>query len=87
MAESGFPGIGTNSWNGLFAPVKIPKPLLNRIHADVVKVMDSPAMKEQLGKQLISVVLSKSPDEFNDFLRQEQKKWRQVVVDNNITVQ
>ena len=29
MAESGFPGIGTNAWNGLFAPAKLPRPLLN----------------------------------------------------------
>jgi tripartite-type tricarboxylate transporter receptor subunit TctC len=87
MAESGFPGIGTNAWNGLFAPAKMPKPLLNRIHADVAKVMDTSATREQLAKQMISVVVSKSPDEFNGLLGEERKKWRQVVIDNNITVQ
>jgi tripartite-type tricarboxylate transporter receptor subunit TctC len=87
MAESGFPGIGTNAWNGLFTSANIPKPLLNRIHADVVKVMDSPAMKEQLARQHMSVVLSKTPAAFTELFRQEAKKWRQVVVENNITVE
>jgi hypothetical protein len=52
----------------------------------VVKVMDTPSMKEQLAKQYMSVVLSKSPADFAEFLRQETNKWRQVVVENNITV-
>lgn len=87
MAESGFPGIGTNSWNGLFAPVQAPKALVSRIHADVAKVMDTPATREQLAKQMIEVVVSKSPDEFNGLLNEERKKWRQVVLENSITVQ
>jgi len=87
VAEAGFPGMGTNAWNGLFAPAGIPKPLLGRIHADVVKVMENPAMKEQLAKVFMSVVVNKSPDEFQQFVLQEVKKWGQLVVDNNITVE
>jgi len=87
MAESGFPGIGTNSWNGVFAPVGIPKALRDRIHADIVKVMDTPATREQLAKQMIAVVLSKSPDDFNAQLAEERKQWRQVVAENNIAIQ
>ena len=47
IAEAGYPGYGTNAWNGLFAPAGIPKPLLKRIHDDVLKVMDTPATKER----------------------------------------
>ncbi len=87
MAESGFPGIGTNAWNGLFAPAGIPKPLLGRIHADVVKVMESPAMKEQLSRIFMSVVVNKSPAEFQQFVREEVQKWGKVVAENNITAE
>jgi tripartite-type tricarboxylate transporter receptor subunit TctC len=87
MGESGFPGIGTNQWNGLFAPANMPKPLLNRIHADVTTVMDTTAMQEQLARQHMSIVLSKTPGEFTELLRQEVKKWRQVVIDNNLAVE
>ena len=84
VAEAGYPGMGTNAWNGLFAPARIPAPLLNRIFSDVVKVMETPSTRDMLGKSLMSVVVNKSPGEFQSFVQGEAKKWRQVVADNNI---
>ncbi len=86
-AESGFPGVGTNAWNGLFAPAGIPKPVLNRIHADVVKVMESPAMKASLEKVFMSVVVNRSPAEFQQFVLQEIKDWGKIVIENDIKVE
>jgi tripartite-type tricarboxylate transporter receptor subunit TctC len=86
-AESGFPGVGTNAWNGLFAPAAVPKPVLNRIHADVVKVMLSPEMKASLSKVFMSVVVNKSPEEFQQFVLQEIKDWGKIVVENNIKIE
>ena len=86
-AESGFPGVGTNAWNGLFAPAGIPKPLLGRIHADVVKVMQSPEMKTALGKVFMAVVINKSPDEYQQFVLEEIKSWGKIVIDNDIKVE
>jgi len=83
-AESGFPGVGTNAWNGLFAPAAIPKPLLGRIHADVVKVMESPEMKASLEKVFMSVVVNKSPQEYQQFVLNEIKEWGRIVIENNI---
>ena len=87
MTEAGFPGIGTNAWSGLFAPAKIPAPILNRIHSDVVKTMEAPEMKELLGKQFMSVVVNKSPAEFNQFIQREVAKWGAIVRENNITIE
>src|SRR6185436_4347230 len=86
VAEAGYPGMGTNAWNGLFAPSRIPAPLLNRIFADVVKVMETPATKDMLGKSLMSVVVNKSPAEYQRFVQDEAKKWNKIVSDNNIKV-
>lgn len=86
-AEMGYAGMGTNAWNGMFAPAKLPKATLNRIHADVFKVMESAEMKSSLGKRFMTVVVNKTPGEFNDFVRAEVKKWGQIVIDNNITVE
>jgi tripartite-type tricarboxylate transporter receptor subunit TctC len=86
-AESGFPGVGTNAWNGLFAPAGIPKPLLARIHADVVKVMESPEMKASLEKVFMSVVVNKSPQEYQQFVLKEIKDWARIVIENNIKVE
>ena len=87
VVEAGYAGYGTNAWNGLFAPGKIDKALLGRIHADVVRVMEEPAMKETLARQFMSVVVNKSPAEFSEFVRQEAVKWGKVAADNNITVE
>jgi tripartite-type tricarboxylate transporter receptor subunit TctC len=81
------PGVGTNAWNGLFAPAGIPKPALNRIHADVVKVMESPEMKASLDKVFMSVVVNKSPTEFQQFVLEEIKSWGKIVIENNIKVE
>jgi len=85
--ELGFAGIGTNAWNGLFAPAGVPKPLLAKIHADVVKAMEAPDMKATLDKQFMSVVVNKSPAEFQKFVDEEVKKWRDVLEENKIKIE
>jgi tripartite-type tricarboxylate transporter receptor subunit TctC len=87
MAEAGYPGIGTNAWNGLFAPARLPPPLLAQLHAATLKVMASAEMKEALGKILISVVISKSPADFSRFVSEEVVKWAAVIRDNNIALE
>ncbi|HTP96313.1 MAG TPA: tripartite tricarboxylate transporter substrate binding protein [Burkholderiales bacterium] len=87
MAESGFPGIGTNAWNGLFAPAAVPKPVLAAIFGKVVAVMDRPDAREQLGKQMMTVVLNPSPEAYTRFVRAETEKWAKVVKDNDIKVE
>ncbi|HET7158678.1 MAG TPA: tripartite tricarboxylate transporter substrate binding protein [Burkholderiales bacterium] len=87
VTESGFPGMGTNAWNGLFAPARITAPVLNRIHADVLTVMQSSAMKDALAKVMMSAVVNKSPAEYQAFVQQQTQKWAKVVRDNNITAE
>jgi tripartite-type tricarboxylate transporter receptor subunit TctC len=87
MAEAGYPGFGTNAWNGLFAPAGVPKPRLARIHADILRIMQTQAMKDQLAKVFMSVVVNPSPDDFQRFVLEEIKAWGKVVVENNIRVE
>lgn len=86
-AESGFPGMGTNAWNGLFAPSGISKARLNHVYSDVVKVMESPEMKANLAKVFMEVVVNKSPADYQQFVLSEIKSWGKVVIDNNIKVE
>jgi tripartite-type tricarboxylate transporter receptor subunit TctC len=84
VAEAGFPGMGTNAWNGLFAPARIPPALLRRIHSDVVQVMQTQEMKDTLAKALMSVVVNKSPAEYQKFVEAQAQKWRKVVLENDV---
>jgi tripartite-type tricarboxylate transporter receptor subunit TctC len=86
MAEVGFPGIGTNAWQGLFAPKKTPPAILAKIHAAVVEALKSEEVKEAFKKQLILPVYSNSPDEFNLFVKSEVNRWAGIVKSINLQV-
>jgi tripartite-type tricarboxylate transporter receptor subunit TctC len=86
MAEQGFPGIGTNAWQALFAPAATPKPILDKLHAAVVAVLSKPDMKEALAKQMMNVALSPSPQVFTEEVRAETQAWSQVVAENKIKI-
>src|SRR5947199_673148 len=81
MAEQGFPGIGTNAWQALFAPAATPKPILDKLHAAVVAALSKPEMKEALSKQMMTVSLSGSPQAFTEEVRAETRTWAQVVTE------
>ena len=86
MAEQGYPGIGTNAWQGMFAPAATPKPILDKLHAAVVKVLENPEMKAMLAKQLMAVDVSASPQEWTDQVRAETQSWAEFIRENKIKV-
>ena len=86
MAEQGFPGIGTNAWQGLFAPAATPKPIVDKLYAAVAGVLSRPEMKEMLARQLMTVALSGSPQEFTEQVRAETQAWAEVVRDNKVRI-
>jgi tripartite-type tricarboxylate transporter receptor subunit TctC len=75
LTEQGYPGIGTNAWQGMFAPAATPKPVVDKLYAAVSAVLGRPDQKEGLAKQMMSVELSKSPTEFTELVRKETQDW------------
>jgi len=75
LAEQGFPGIGTNAWQGMFAPAATPKAVLDRLHGAVLAVLTKPETKEGLAKQMMAVEVSKSPQAFTEEVRRETQAW------------
>lgn len=84
MAELGYEGIGTNAWQGIFAPAATPKPIVDKLHGLIVKVMTSPESKERMGKGMLTVVVSKSPQAWTDQVRSETVKWADFIAENKI---
>src|SRR5689334_2209637 len=62
MAEQGYPGIGTNAWQGMFAPAGTPKPVIARLHAALVATLGTPKEKGELAKKMMTVTLSPTPE-------------------------
>ena len=87
MAEQGFPGIGTNAWQALFAPAGTPKPILEKLHASVVAILSKPEMKEALAKQMMTVALSASPEAFTEEVKTETGSWSQVVAEHKVKIE
>jgi len=83
--EAGVPGSEYLFWVGLFAPAKTPQPVVDRLHAEVAKIMASPELKERLDK-LGAEPFTMPSAQFNKFIVDETAKAQQVVKAASIKV-
>src|SRR4051794_17540671 len=86
LSEQGYPGIGTNAWQGMFAPAATPKPVVDKLYAAVAGLLTRSEQKEGLAKQMMSVAVSKSPEEFSDQVRKETEAWGGFVREAKIKI-
>jgi len=87
LAEQGFPGIGTNAWQGMFAPAATPKAVIDRLHGAVLAILTKPETKQGLAKQMMTVEVSKSPQEFSEEVRRETQAWGDFLRDAHIKIE
>jgi len=78
VAESGVPDYEAPIWLGLMVPAATPKPVIEKLNAEVAKVLQSPDIKENWAKQGAAPMPMK-PDEFDRFLRADIEKWGKLV--------
>ena len=78
VAESGLPGFEVVGWYGIFAPAKLPKPLLTRIHSELIKALKEPDIQKAIFNQGAQPV-GNSPEEFRKYLLADMDKWKKVV--------
>ena len=87
MGELGHPDNISSSWQGLFAIAGTPKPIVDKLHAAVVKALQDPNVKEVMAKGGMLPTSSKSPDEFKTQLAADTAKWKKVVTALGIAAQ
>ena len=85
IAEAGVPGYEATSWFGMFAPAATPQPLLDKLNAALVKVLNQPDVKKKIAEQGGDVV-AETPAQFAAFIKSETAKWGKVVKDSGATV-
>ena len=81
VAEQGYPGFESVGWIGLAAPAKTPAAILDRLNAEIRKMLQDPAVKEKLD-QLAFTPVGDSRAEFGQFVRSEITKWTKVARDS-----
>lgn len=78
IAESGVPGYNGDAWVGLLAPAGTPPAVVDRIHAEVAKVLAQPDFRAKLGEQALTPI-EDTPAEFAAFLKADVEKWRKII--------
>jgi len=78
IAEQGFPGFAAAPWAGFFAPKGTPAPIVAKLSADLVEVMQMPDVQQKM-RELGSQLVPDSPAEFRKFVEDEIAKWAEAV--------
>lgn len=86
LDESGVDGYEMDYWVGLFAPVGTPKPILDRINADVITALSSPEVRGRISK-MGYVSLSRSPADFQQYVQASVIKYGALMRDLGVKPQ
>jgi tripartite-type tricarboxylate transporter receptor subunit TctC len=78
LSEAGVPGFETTSWHGMLVPAKTPPAIVRRVHAELVKALSAPDVKEKFAGLGMEVVANR-PDEFAAYIKSENVKWTKVI--------
>ena len=85
MAESGVPGYDVVSWQAIFAPAGTPKPIVDRLHAELAKILKDPEVQDRLAKLGLDPS-GMTPSELAAFQKAEIDKWAKVIKAANIKI-
>jgi len=86
VEETGFPGFEAILWHGLIGPKGIPQKIIDRLHADVSRLLVSKDAVEHLRNDA-SAPAGGTPEQFLDQIRKEIALWRKVVEESGIKAQ
>jgi tripartite-type tricarboxylate transporter receptor subunit TctC len=84
MYELGWKNLVTSSWQGLLVPTGTPRPIVDRLHAAIVKVLAEPEIQARMRRSGVIAVSSKSPEDFKTYMNAETAKWTKVIEENGV---
>ena len=78
MAESGYPGFEAVPWFGLMGPAGTPRPIVERLHRDTVKILSQPDVRRKLNDLGLDVI-GGTPAELAAVIEREIPQWATVI--------
>ncbi len=84
LAEAGVPGYSMINWYGMLLPAGAPKPVLDKLHAEIVRILRLPEVRERLAAEGATVIGS-TPEQFAAFLKSEIAKAARIVAAAGMT--
>ena len=79
LAEVGIPGYDTASWHTVTTTANVPKPIIDKLYANIREIMSDPAVTEALIKDGALPQVSPSPEEMKHFVESEIVRWGKVI--------
>jgi tripartite-type tricarboxylate transporter receptor subunit TctC len=84
LAEEGVAWSAAYAFWGILAPAGTPRPIIDKLHAEIVKAIQAPDVNRTLTETLGMDVQAASPEETQKFLLAQMERWGKIVKDNNI---
>ena len=78
VAEQGYPGFDAALWLGIMAPAGTPKPIVDRLHKELVAIVATPEFKAAMEANGAEPLSSSSPEEFREMLRGQVDKYVKI---------
>ncbi len=78
VAEAGGPKMAAEVWYGFVAPARTPREVINRLHAEIEKIVQTPATRDRMLANDFEPTLM-TPDEFSAFIKAEIARWGKVI--------
>lgn len=78
LSEAGVEGFEATAWFGFVAPAATPRPIIDKLNAELVKALRDPEVGQRLAN-LGLMTVADTPEEFARFISSETKKWKEVV--------
>ncbi len=85
MMESGVKDFQMSSWQAVYAPKGTPKAIVRRLNAEIVKILNSPDVKEKLSNSLGMEIVASTPEELAAFMAKEIPRWAELVKKSGAT--
>ena len=85
VAEQGYPTFEAVAFIGMMAPAATPKPIVDKINADMQKILAMPDIKDKLSAQGFAAEWMK-PADFGSYLQKEVPKWGAIVKGSNVKI-
>ena len=87
MIESGVPGFEMSSWQAVYAPKGTPRPIVERLNAEIAKALQQPDVRARLQDNMAMEIAGGPPEELARLMSQEIPRWAELVKKSGATAE
>ena len=86
LAEAGYPGLTLGGWFGVLAPVATPRPVIDKIAADLAQIFSREEVREKIIAGSGLEPLLQNPEQFAAYVREDRIRYSQLIKSLNISL-